>query len=110
MNSPAFTMTESAAERIKTVLASEPGKTALRLAVSGGGCSGFQYAFSLVEKSEADDMTVEKNGALLLIDEISMQYVEGSQLNYVNDLMGAFFRVDNPQATASCGCGTSFAI
>ncbi len=110
MNSPTFTMTESAATRIKTVLASEPGKTALRLAVSGGGCSGFQYEFSLVDTRAPDDLAIEKNGALLLIDEISMQYVEGSQLNYVNELMGAFFRVDNPQATASCGCGTSFSI
>lgn len=110
MNSSSFTMTDSAAQRIGQIVAREPGKIALRLAVNGGGCSGFQYEFTLVEAKAEDDIAIEKNGATLLIDEISAQYVEGSALDFVEDLMGASFRVTNPNATASCGCGTSFSL
>ncbi|MES2906089.1 MAG: iron-sulfur cluster insertion protein ErpA [Pseudomonadota bacterium] len=105
-----MTLTDRAALRIGQILSTEPGKTALRLAVNGGGCSGFQYEFSLVSARAEDDIAIEKNGATLLVDEISAQYVQGSELDFVDDLMGAFFRVNNPNATASCGCGTSFSV
>ncbi len=105
-----LTLTARAAQRIKILLEGEPDKIGLRLAVSGGGCSGFQYEFSLTDAKAADDIAIEKDGAVLLVDEISAQYMQGSELDYVDDLMGAFFRVNNPNATASCGCGTSFSV
>jgi iron-sulfur cluster insertion protein len=110
MNAQPLNLTERAAARIREVLDKEPGKIALRLAVSGGGCSGFQYEFSLADAKAPDDIAIEKDGALALVDEVSAQYVQGSELDYVDDLMGASFRVNNPKATASCGCGTSFSL
>ena len=110
MNAQPLTMTASAAARIKGVVAKEPGKVGLRLAVSGGGCSGFQYEFSLADQQQTDDLVIARDGALVFVDEISAQYVQGSVLDYIDDVMGAFFRVNNPNATASCGCGTSFAV
>jgi iron-sulfur cluster assembly accessory protein len=110
MNAQPLTVTARAAARIAEILKKESGKVALRLAVSGGGCSGFQYEFSLAEKQGADDIAIVKDSALVFVDDISAQYVQGSELDYVDDLMGAFFRVNNPNATASCGCGTSFAL
>jgi iron-sulfur cluster assembly accessory protein len=110
MNAQPITLTDRAAKRIGDILKREPGKIALRLAVSGGGCSGFKYEFSLAEAKNAEDIAIEKNNITVLIDEVSAQYVRGSELDYVDDLMGAFFRVNNPHATASCGCGTSFSL
>lgn len=110
MNNSSITLTDRAAARIVQILAKEPGKVALRLAVNGGGCSGFQYEFALADAKARDDIAIEKNGAMLLVDEISAQYVQDSELDFVDDLMGAFFRVNNPNATASCGCGTSFSL
>jgi iron-sulfur cluster assembly accessory protein len=110
MNAQPLNLTGRAAARIKDILAKEPGKLALRLAVSGGGCSGFQYEFSLAAEKETGDIAIEKDGALVLVDDVSAQYVQGSELDYVDDLMGASFRVNNPNATASCGCGTSFSL
>jgi iron-sulfur cluster assembly accessory protein len=110
MNAQPITLTDRAAKRIDDILKSEPGKIALRLAVSGGGCSGFKYEFSLVDTKNAEDIAIKKDNVTVLIDDISVQYVQGSELDYVDDLMGAFFRVNNPHATASCGCGTSFSL
>jgi iron-sulfur cluster assembly accessory protein len=110
MNAQPLSLTIRAAARIKDILAKEPGKVALRLAVSGGGCSGFQYEFSLAAGQDASDIAIAQNGALVFVDEISAQYVQGSELDYVDDLMGAAFRVNNPNAVASCGCGTSFSL
>lgn len=110
MNAQPLSLTARAAARIKDILAKETGKVALRLAVSGGGCSGFQYEFSLVAAQDASDIAVVRDGAFVFVDEISAQYVQGSELDYVDDLMGASFRVNNPNAVASCGCGTSFSV
>jgi iron-sulfur cluster assembly accessory protein len=82
----------------------------LRVSVEGGGCSGFQYKFDLVGAPEADDLVIEKAGARVLVDPVSLGFLAGSQIDFVDDLIGASFKINNPQATASCGCGTSFSI
>lgn len=103
-------LTDAAAKRITQILAREPGKTALRVAVEGGGCSGFSYTFDLVESRNADDVAIEKDGATVLIDELSLIYMGGSVIDFVDDLMGQSFQIRNPNAVASCGCGTSFSV
>jgi iron-sulfur cluster assembly accessory protein len=108
--SATVTITPRAEARIAAIVADEPAPTMVRLSVEGGGCSGFQYKFDLVRDRAEDDMAVGRRGAELLIDPVSLQYLAGSEIDFVDDLMGAAFKVRNPQATASCGCGTSFAI
>ncbi|MEQ9571268.1 MAG: iron-sulfur cluster insertion protein ErpA [Nitratireductor sp.] len=103
-------LTDAAAKRIARIMAAEPGKTALRVAVEGGGCSGFSYTFVLVEARNDDYVAIEKDGATVLIDEISLVYLGGSVIDFVDDLMGQSFQIKNPNAVASCGCGTSFSI
>ena len=103
-------MTDAAAKRIAAIVAREAGKTALRVTVEGGGCSGFSYKFDLVEGSNDDDVAIEKLGATILIDEMSLIYMGGSVIDFVDDLMGQSFQIRNPNAVASCGCGTSFSI
>ncbi|KAB0269517.1 iron-sulfur cluster insertion protein ErpA [Microvirga brassicacearum] len=105
-----ITLTERAARRINEIMASEPDGSMLRISVNGGGCSGFQYAFDVDRTRQNDDLVVEKDGATVLVDEISIQYIEGSVIDFVDDLMGQSFKIENPHATASCGCGTSFAL
>jgi iron-sulfur cluster insertion protein len=106
-----FQVTEAAANRVKQLIASE-GKDGLRLrvAVSGGGCSGFQYEFSLDADTGEDDHIYTQHGVDVVVDDASLDLLAGSQLDYVNDLMAASFQISNPNATATCGCGTSFAI
>lgn len=106
----AITVTERAARRIGEILGREPPGTMLRVSVEGGGCSGFQYKFDIERARTADDLVIERNGATLLIDQLSVGYLAGSEIDFVDDLIGASFRINNPQATASCGCGTSFSI
>jgi iron-sulfur cluster insertion protein len=103
-------VTERAASRIREILAVEPGKSALRVSVNGGGCSGFQYGFELEDMRNDDDLVIERNGATVLIDSTSLVYLNGSQIDFVDDLIGQSFRISNPNATSSCGCGTSFSI
>jgi iron-sulfur cluster assembly accessory protein len=103
-------ITSRAASRIRDILAAEPGAAALRVAVEGGGCSGFQYDFKLDSERTDDDLVIEKDGATVLIDSVSLVYMSGSEIDYVDDLIGRSFKVNNPQATMSCGCGTSFSI
>lgn len=110
MTDTAVTVTDRAARRIAEIVAREAGTPMLRVSVEGGGCSGFQYKFDLVSASEADDLVIEKAGARVLIDPVSLGLLNGSEIDFVDDLMGAAFKVKNPQATASCGCGTSFSI
>jgi iron-sulfur cluster assembly accessory protein len=110
MTETAVTVTDRAARRIAEIVASEADTRMLRVSVEGGGCSGFQYKFDLVSASEAGDLVIEKAGARVLIDPVSLGLLNGSEIDFVEDLMGAAFRVKNPQATASCGCGTSFSI
>ncbi len=105
-----FTVTERAAKRIREIMADEPSCTMLRLAVEGGGCSGFQYKFDLVDTSKGDDLKIERDGATVLIDPMSLEFLSGSELDFVDDIIGASFQVRNPNATAGCGCGTSFSV
>lgn len=106
----ALTITDRAARRIGTILSGEGQGAMLRVSVEGGGCSGFQYKFD-VEKSRADDdLAFTQGGVTVLVDPVSVNYLAGSQLDYVDDLIGASFRVENPNATAACGCGTSFSL
>jgi iron-sulfur cluster assembly accessory protein len=104
------TVTERAARRIGEILRQEPSGTMLRLSVEGGGCSGFQYRFDIDRSQEPDDVIVRRDNAALLIDPVSLAYLAGSEVDFVDDLIGASFRVNNPKAKASCGCGTSFAL
>jgi iron-sulfur cluster assembly accessory protein len=104
------TLSDRAARRIASILAREPDGTALRVSVSGGGCSGFQYGFDLDKTRAEDDLILERNGAVVLIDSVSLPFVGGSEIDFVDDLIGQSFQVKNPNATASCGCGTSFSI
>ena len=110
MDTQSFTVTERAARRIAQILAAEPKPSVLRVSVEGGGCSGFQYKFDIQEAPAPDDMVIEQEGAKVVVDPVSLQYMEGSALDYVNDLIGASFKIENPQATAACGCGTSFSL
>ena len=103
-------LTEAAARRIAKIVAAEPGKSALRVSVEGGGCSGFSYKFDLAGERNDDDTAIERDGATVLNDEISMVYLGGSVIDFVDDLMGQSFQIRNPNAVASCGCGTSFTI
>ena len=103
-------LTERAAKRINEIMAKEPDGAMLRISVNGGGCSGFQYAFDVDAARQADDLLIERDGARVLVDEISLQYIQGSTIDFVDDLIGQSFKIENPQATASCGCGTSFTI
>lgn len=105
-----ISVTQSAARRIKEIVLADPAKTALRVAVNGGGCSGFQYAFSIESQRNDDDIAIEKDGATVLIDAVSLAYMDGSEIDFVDDLIGQAFKVNNPLARASCGCGTSFTI
>lgn len=99
-----------AARRITKIVALEPETPILRVSVEGGGCSGFQYGFNLVSAPEPDDLVIERDGATVVIDPVSLQFLAGSEIDFVDDLIGAAFTVKNPNATASCGCGTSFSI
>ena len=105
-----LTLSENAARRIKAIAASEGRPLMLRVAVDGGGCSGFQYRFDLVDAVEADDLRIEHDGAVALIDDISLGLLKGSEIDFVDELAGAEFRVRNPNAKSSCGCGVSFSI
>ncbi|MBX9461795.1 MAG: iron-sulfur cluster insertion protein ErpA [Aquamicrobium sp.] len=103
-------MSETAAKRITQILAKEPDKIALRVSVEGGGCSGFSYKMDLVDSRNDDDIAIERDGATVLIDDLSLVYMGGSVIDFVDDLMGQSFQIRNPNAVASCGCGTSFSI
>ncbi len=103
-------VTESAVRRIAEILATEPPQSVLRVSVEGGGCSGFQYKFDITREREADDIVIAGNGATVVIDPVSLEYMSGSHIDFVDDLIGASFKIENPHATASCGCGTSFAL
>ena len=103
-------VTESAVRRIAEILATEPPQSVLRVSVEGGGCSGFQYKFDITREREADDIVIAGNGATVVIDPVSLEYMSGSHIDFVDDLIGASFKVNNPKAKASCGCGTSFSL
>jgi iron-sulfur cluster assembly accessory protein len=104
------TLSESAAKRIQTLSAQEGRAIMLRVAVEGGGCSGFQYQFDLVDAAGEDDLKVERDGAAAVVDIVSLALLGGSEIDFVDELAGAEFRVRNPNAKSSCGCGVSFSI
>jgi iron-sulfur cluster assembly accessory protein len=104
------TVTERAAQKIGEILRKEPAGSMLRVSVEGGGCSGFQYKFDTAQSRADDDVVIEKSGATVLIDPVSLDYMAGSEIDFVDDLIGSSFKINNPKATASCGCGTSFAL
>jgi iron-sulfur cluster assembly accessory protein len=106
----AVTISERAARRIGEILRSEGDGAMLRISVEGGGCSGFQYKFDVDRARTADDLVIERDHAVVLVDPTSVPYLAGSEVDFVDDLIGASFRVHNPNAIASCGCGTSFSI
>ncbi|MCG6857768.1 MAG: iron-sulfur cluster insertion protein ErpA [Salaquimonas sp.] len=111
LEKPQITVTDAAINRVAKILAGEADKDALRISVNGGGCSGFSYQYDLVKDDRAaDDIVIERDGATVLVDPISLQYMAGSEVDFVNDLMGQSFQIRNPNAVASCGCGTSFSI
>jgi iron-sulfur cluster assembly accessory protein len=103
-------VTDRAARRIREILSNEATPSMLRVSVKAGGCSGFQYAFDLVKDREEGDHIIEKEGVTVLIDEVSLPFMAGAEIDFVDDLIGASFKINNPNATASCGCGTSFSV
>src|ERR1700712_772052 len=103
-------LTDAAAKRLAALSQVEGHPVMLRVAVDGGGCSGFQYRFDLVDAAEPDDLKIEQDGAAALVDEMSLALLRGSQIDFVDELAGAEFRVRNPNAKSSCGCGVSFSI
>ena len=105
-----ISLSDRAAKRIGEILAKEPSGSMLRVAVEGGGCSGFQYAFNIVDARNDDDLTIEKAGVTVLVDEISAEYMKDSEIDFADELIGAAFKIHNPNATANCGCGTSFSL
>jgi iron-sulfur cluster assembly accessory protein len=110
MMTQAVTISERAARRIGEILRNEGDGAMLRISVEGGGCSGFQYKFDVDRARADDDMVIERENAVVLVDSASVPFLAGSEVDFVDDLIGASFRVNNPNATASCGCGTSFSI
>lgn len=106
-----ISLTDRAARRISRILSKEAEGTVLRIAVSGGGCSGFQYEYNLVqEQPTSDDLVLRKENAVVLIDSMSQEFMGGAEIDYADDLIGQSFQIKNPNAVASCGCGTSFAV
>ena len=103
-------VTERAVRHVAQILAKEPAGSILRVAVNGGGCSGFQYAFDIETSRAPDDFVIESDGAVVAVDPISLGFLKGARIDFVDDLIGRSFKVENPSAVASCGCGTSFSI
>jgi iron-sulfur cluster insertion protein len=104
-------LTENAARRIAVLRNQEQAENAfLRVTVSGGGCSGFQYGFAFDEQRNADDFVFERNGVAVVVDDVSLGLLNGAEIDFVEDLMGASFQINNPNAASSCGCGNSFSI
>ncbi len=105
-----LTLSAAAADRLKAISQTEGKPIMLRIAVEGGGCSGFQYQLDLVDAAEPDDLRIERDGAAALVDEMSLIMLKGSEIDFVDELVGAEFKIRNPNAKSSCGCGVSFSI
>ena len=104
------TLSASAAKQINAIMTKMGKSDFLRVAVEGGGCSGFSYKFDFAESANADDLVITRDGATVVIDEMSLEFLSGSEIDYSNELIGSAFKIVNPNATANCGCGTSFSI
>lgn len=103
-------LTPAAAERIRAVVEGEPESAGLRVAVEGGGCSGFRYDINVAPAPKPDDLIVERDGARLFVDPVSLPFLLGAEVDWVDALIGAAFKVNNPNATSGCGCGVSFSV
>lgn len=110
MNTETVTLSEAAAKRIAAIVSADAEKQALRVSVEGGGCSGFSYKFDLDGQPAGDDIVISRDGATVLIDPMSLIYMAGSEIDFVDNLLGQSFQIKNPNAVASCGCGTSFSV
>ncbi|BAQ17270.1 iron-sulfur cluster insertion protein ErpA [Methyloceanibacter caenitepidi] len=110
MSEPSITISPSAAKRIVELVNEDENAELFRVSVEGGGCSGFQYHFELIESAAPDDMLIQRDGATVAIDPTSVPFIAGSEIDFIDELIGAQFKINNPNATASCGCGTSFSI
>ncbi|AOG12009.1 MAG: iron-sulfur cluster insertion protein ErpA [Alphaproteobacteria bacterium] len=110
MSTETVTLSEAAAKRIAAIVAADADKQALRVSVEGGGCSGFSYKFDLDGQPAGDDIVISRDGATVLIDPMSIIYMAGSEIDFVDNLLGQSFQIKNPNAVASCGCGTSFSV
>jgi iron-sulfur cluster insertion protein len=110
MSETSFSVTESAAKRIALLASREAKPVMMRVAVLGGGCSGFQYNFSFEEARNEDDLLIQRDGATVVVDSTSLELLKGSELDYVEEMVGSSFQVRNPNATSSCGCGNSFSV
>lgn len=105
-----ITLSASAAKQINAIMVKQGVDRLLRVAVDGGGCSGFSYRFDFADAANDDDLLIERDGARVVIDEMSLEFLSGSEIDYSRELIGAAFKINNPNATANCGCGTSFSI
>ncbi|MGJ8564883.1 MAG: iron-sulfur cluster insertion protein ErpA [Alphaproteobacteria bacterium] len=110
MSETNVTLSASAAKQINVIMAKQGKQRYMRVAVEGGGCSGFQYKFDFADAPESDDIVLERDGARVLIDEMSVEFLAGSEIDYAHELIGSAFRIHNPNAVAACGCGTSFSV
>ena len=110
MSETQFNVSPSAAKRIAFLASREAKPVMMRVAVLGGGCSGFQYNFSFEEQKNDDDLLIERDGAAVVVDSTSLEFLKGSELDYVEEMVGSAFQVKNPNATSSCGCGNSFSV
>ena len=110
MSDTSITLSDRAVRRIADLLRAEDGATLFRVSVEGGGCSGFQYRFDLVRDTAPDDLRIERDGARVVVDPVSLGFLEAAEIDFVDDLIGSQFKINNPNVTASCGCGTSFSI
>ena len=110
METTPVTLTERAAKRIAEILQEEDQPSMLRVAVTGGGCSGFQYDFCIDDARHEDDLVIARGGAVVAIDPVSLDFLKGAEIDFVDEMIGAAFKIKNPNATSSCGCGTSFSV
>ena len=110
MSEISVSLSASAAKQIKAIMTKQGFDKYMRVAVEGGGCSGFQYKFDFADQLNEDDIVIERDGAKVVVDDMSLGFLEGSEIDYVNELIGAAFKIHNPNATAGCGCGTSFSV
>lgn len=110
MSETNVTLSASAAKQINAIMAKQGKQRYMRVAVEGGGCSGFQYKFDFADTPEEDDIVLERDGARVLIDEMSVEFLAGSEIDYAHELIGSAFKIHNPNAVAACGCGTSFSV
>lgn len=110
MSEPSITISPSAAKRIVELVKADSNAELFRVSVEGGGCSGFQYRFDLIQSAAPEDMLIERDGATVAIDPTSVPFISGSEIDFIDELIGAQFKISNPNATAACGCGTSFSV